>query len=219
MGTEGLEGNAWGWVEWTSVLMVNVPISVAIGIGVAMLVRWLATSQPNLKMILQLLPWRGVTALLVLAFMPDVLLATSMPTGGVWSEIVSQLLAGDNTLELLSVVSIVSQISFLATAFTAAMLVGHWMPDSLPNLTAATLRTFAVFVGGLAIAVQISSVSPLSGLGSDLIRSYHELDLDAVRTAWLQIVYFVLTVDMVFGIGQFATMLLNKRNERSALDR
>jgi hypothetical protein len=197
----GIEQGLFGLEEWIAALIVNLIISVAIGWALAMAVRALSTAAPALRIICLMFPGRGLTLIAMLAFMPEMLLASLRPDAGFWGAVVSELFGGEDLLERIQFASVIAQLSLFATAFTSLVLIRYWMPERLPTVAASALRSFAVIGLGLLINTQMRG---FTGLGGILVTKAGEYDFSGASAAWWQIVYWALAFDLFFGAIQAA---------------
>jgi hypothetical protein len=207
----GIGQAAFGMEEWIAALILNLVFSVAIGWALAMSVRALSAAAPAMRMIILLFPGRGLTLIAMLAFMPEMLLASLRPDGGFWSMLVKSMgssIGDGDLLASFQIISVTAQLSLFATAFTTLLLIRHWIPESLPSVAASGLRSFAVIGIGLIINVQMSGTT---GLGGTFVLKANEFDFAGASAAWWQIVYCVLAIDLLFGAIQAATNYIDAK--------
>jgi hypothetical protein len=200
----GIEQGPFGMEEWIAALIVNLIISVAIGWALAMAVRAFSAPAPAMRIVFLMFPGRGLTLIAMLAFMPEMLLASLRPDGGFWNMLVKSMASSIGDGDLMAsfqFISATAQLSLFATAFTALLLMRHWMPEPLPSVAASALRSFAVIGLGLLINTQMSG---MTGLGGTFVLKANEFDFVGASAAWWQIVYCVLAVDLFFGVIQEA---------------
>jgi hypothetical protein len=207
----GIEQGLFGMEEWIAALIVNLIISVATGWALAMAVRALSTATPAMRIIFMIFPGRGLTLIAMLAFMPEMLLASLRPDGGFWSMLVKSMANSIGDGDLMAsfhFMSATAQLSLFATAFTSLVLIRHWMPESLPNVAASALRSFAVIGLGILINTQMSGTT---GFGGTFVLKANEFDFVGASAAWWRIVYCVLAVDLFFGVIQAAVLRIDAK--------
>jgi hypothetical protein len=203
--SEVTEYGMFGVGELMVMFLVNIAISVATGVLLALLCKWLFKKWPGIWPAIQLMPWRGVTVIAMLAFTPGAVAAFSIDRDGIWSQIIQQILpSSENYMERLSVVSILYQLSLLATAWTGALLVRLWIISSSISVVLSAVRSFAMIAIVIMINVQMFT-GKNSGLGGALYDSAMMYDWAAASAAWMQIVWLVIAVDFFFGVVQFIT--------------
>lgn len=199
---ETTESGMFGVGELIIMFSVNITISVLTGVLLALLCRWLFKKFPGCWPVIKLLPWRSGTALAMLTFTPGVLAALPF-VSDIFGQIIKQILPSSDTyLERLSIVCILYQLSFLATAWTGALLVRSWMVPSLLSMVLSAVRSFSVVAIVIMINVQMFTGAN-SGLGGALYDSAMMYDSEAAFAVWMQIVWLVFAVDFLFGVIQF----------------
>jgi hypothetical protein len=193
---------------------VNITISVLVGVTFAYLCRLLCRNSPGIGIVLKLLPWRSMTALVMFLFTPSVITSLSF-LSGIWNQFINQIVPySDTYMERLSVISILYQLSFLATAWTAALLVRLWVESSFLSKILSALRSFAVVSIFIMISVQMVTGND-TGLGGTLYDSAMAYDTDAALAAWMQIVWLLIAVDLLLGVIQFVANWLVGRGKES----
>lgn len=206
------EYGMFGVGELIVMFLVNFTISVATGVLLALFCRWFFKQWPGMWPVIKIMPWRGITVIAMLAFTPGAVAAFSIDRDGIWSQIIQQILpSSENYMERLSVVSILYQLSLLATAWTVALLVRLWIISSSVSVVISAVRSFAMIAIVIMINVQMFT-GKNSGLGGALYDSAMMYDWAAASAAWMQIVWLVISVDFFFGVIQFITnWLIGKR--------
>jgi hypothetical protein len=188
-----------GTGELILMFSINFTISVLFGVGLAYLCKILFRNYPRVVALMRLMPWRGITALSIFVFTPSVIGAMfSMNSfGQLMREI---LLPGGFDLERLALVCIVYQISFLAAAWTAAVLVSLWVQSSPLSRLISALRSFVVV--GIFIMLNAQLFSGNFGLAGSFYYNAMMYDTDAALAAFGQIVWVLICVDLLLGLIQ-----------------
>jgi hypothetical protein len=191
------------------IVVLNALVGMAVGIGLAFVLRTIFTRVPRARTVVEFLPWRSAVVIAMLWATPNSWLS-------IRDDPMRTLVSGIldvGSMEALAWVPSAFAVSTLFFAITISVLMHHWFSQTLPQRASALLRS-GVLVATVWILLQQMLFG--TGMGGDLTEAYYVFSRSEISAAWARIWSTVFGIDMLFGTLQLIANLWTNNRARSA---